>query len=93
MSRTRRRLPVEAHEAVFARVLELLEESGLLSGKTLGIDSTTLEGNAAMRSIVRRDTGEGYQLFRPGRGVGDRDAEPCGSGEAGPEAAEEGVQR
>ena len=66
VSRTRRRLPVEAHEAVFARVLELLEESGLLSGKTLGIDSTTLEGNAAMRSIVRRDTGEGYQLFLEG---------------------------
>ena len=66
VSRTRRRLPVEAHETVFARVLELLEESGLLSGKTLGIDSTTLEGNAAMRSIVRRDTGEGYQLFLEG---------------------------
>ncbi|WP_419941304.1 transposase [Candidatus Palauibacter sp.] len=66
VSRTRRRLPAEAHEAVFARVLELLEESGLLSGKTLGIDSTTLEGNAAMRSIVRRDTGEGYQLFLEG---------------------------
>ena len=63
VSRTRRRLPVEAHEAVFGRVLELLEESGLLSGKTLGIDSTTLEGNAAMRSIVRRDTEEGYDPF------------------------------
>ncbi|WP_419933849.1 hypothetical protein [Candidatus Palauibacter sp.] len=47
-------------------MLERLEESGLLSGKTLGIDSTTLEGNAAMRSIVRRDTGEGYQLFLEG---------------------------
>ncbi|WP_425155538.1 transposase [Candidatus Palauibacter sp.] len=66
VSRTRRRLPVECHEAVFARVLELLEESGLLSGKTLGVDATTLEGNAAMRSIVRRDTGEGYQLFLEG---------------------------
>ncbi|WP_423925339.1 transposase [Candidatus Palauibacter sp.] len=66
VSRTRRRLPVEAHEVLFARVLELLEESGLLSGKTLGIDATTLEGNAAIRSIVRRDTGEGYQLFLEG---------------------------
>lgn len=63
VSRTRRRLPVECHEAVFARVLELLGESGLLSGKTLGVDATTLEGNAAMRSIVRRDTDEGYDEF------------------------------
>ncbi|WP_423929416.1 transposase [Candidatus Palauibacter sp.] len=63
VSRTRRRLPVECHEAVFSRMLELLRESGLLSGKTLGVDATTLEGNAAMRSIVRRDTDEGYDEF------------------------------
>ena len=54
---------MECHEAVFSRMLELLRESGLLSGKTPGVDSTTLEGNAAMRSIVRRDTGEGYDEF------------------------------
>ena len=63
VSRTRRRLPVECHEAVFSRLLELLRESGLLSGRTLGVDATTLEGNAAMRSIVRRDTEEGYEEF------------------------------
>jgi transposase len=44
-------------------VLELLAEKGLLKGKTVGIDATTLEANAAMRSIVRRDTGEGYEEF------------------------------
>ena len=52
---------MEAHAAVFSRVLELLGASGLLSGKTLGVDATTLEANAAMRSIVRRDDGRGYE--------------------------------
>jgi transposase len=48
---------------VFAWVLRVLAENGLLKGETLGIDATTLEANAALRSIVRRDTGEGYQEF------------------------------
>ena len=61
LSKTRKRLSVEAHRAVFGRVLELLQETGLLSGKTLGVDATTLEANAAMRSIVRRDDGTGYE--------------------------------
>ena len=61
LSKTRKRLSLEAHLAVFGRVLELLQESGLLSGKTLGVDATTLEANAAMRSIVRRDGGTGYE--------------------------------
>ena len=61
LSRTRKRLTVETHAAVFARVLKLLDDSGLLSGGTLGVDSTTLEANAAMRSIVRRDGGTGYE--------------------------------
>ena len=60
VSRTRRRLSLEAHEAVFGWVLERLRSSGLLDGKTLGVDSTTLEANAALRSIVRRDDGTGY---------------------------------
>ena len=59
--RTRKRLSLEAHEAVFAWVLERLRSSGLLSGKTLGVDATTLEANAALRSIVRRDDGSGYE--------------------------------
>ena len=54
---------MEAHGAVFAFVLERLKESGLLSGRTLGVDSTTLEANAAMRSIVRRDDGTEYGEF------------------------------
>ena len=61
LSKTRKRLSVEAHAAVFSRVLEVVQASGLLSGKTLGVDSTTLEANAAMRSIVRRDDGKGYE--------------------------------
>jgi transposase len=63
ISRTRRLIEVETHQAVFRWVLELLAEKGLLKGKTVGIDATTLEANAAMRSIVRRDTGEGYEEF------------------------------
>ena len=63
ISRTRRLIDVETHQAVFHWVLELLAEKGLLKGKTLGIDATTLEANAALRSIVRRDTGEGYEEF------------------------------
>jgi transposase len=63
ISRTRRLIDVETHQAVFRWVLELLAEKGLLKGKTIGIDATTLEANAAMRSIVRRDTGEGYEEF------------------------------
>ena len=63
VSRTRRRLDIETHEAVFARVLEILREAKLLDGTTVGVDATTLEANAALRSIVRRDSGAGYQEF------------------------------
>ena len=66
ISRTRRLIAVERHQAVFRWVLELLAEKDLLQGKTIGIDATTLEANAALRSIVRRDTGEGYQEFLVG---------------------------
>jgi transposase len=41
-------------------VLKQLAQDGLIKGKTIGVDSTTLEANAAMKSIVRRDTGESY---------------------------------
>jgi transposase len=63
ISRTRRLIDVETHQAVFRWVLELLAEKDRLKGKTVGIDAPTLEANAALRSIVRRDTGEGYQEF------------------------------
>jgi transposase len=63
ISRTRRLIDLETHQAVFGWVLKLLAEKGLLKGKTVGIDGTTLEANAAMRSIVRRDSGESYEEF------------------------------
>ena len=63
ISRTRRLIDVETHRAVFTWVQQRLVEAGLLKGKTVAIDATTLEANAAMRSIVRRDTEETYQAF------------------------------
>jgi transposase len=63
ISRTRRLIDVETHRAVFTWVQERLVTVGLLKGRTVAIDATTLEANAAMRSIVRRDTGESYQEF------------------------------
>ena len=63
ISRTRRLIDVETHREVFTWVLEVLAATGLLKGQTLGVDATTLEANAALRTIVRRDTGEGYQEF------------------------------
>ena len=58
ISRTRRLIDIDTHREVFSWVLGLLAERGLLKGQRMGIDATTLEANAAMRSIVRRDTGE-----------------------------------
>ena len=63
ISRTRRLIDVETHQAVFTWVLQCLGDGRLVKGKTIGIDATTLEANAALRSIVRRDTGESYQEF------------------------------
>jgi transposase len=56
-------IDLETHEAVFTWMLQRLADAGLVKGKTVGIDATTLEPNAALRSIVRRDTGESYQGF------------------------------
>lgn len=63
ISRNRRLIDVETHREVLVWVLQVLAKQGLLKGKTLGVDSTTLEANAALRSIVRRDTGESYEEF------------------------------
>ena len=63
ISRTRRLIDVDTHREVFTWVQQRLVETGLLKGKTVAVDATTLEANAAMRSIVRRDTGESYQAF------------------------------
>ena len=63
LTRVRDRLPLEVHLQVFQFVLTLAEEHKLLRGKTVGVDSTTLEANAAMKSIVRRDTGEDWKQY------------------------------
>src|SRR4051812_36236998 len=63
ISRTRRLIALETHRAVFTWVLQCLSTTGLVKGKTIGIDATTLEANAALRSIVRRDSGERYEEF------------------------------
>ncbi len=63
ISRTRRLLDEATHQAVFTFVLTEVARRGMLKGKTIGIDATTLEANAAMRSIVRRDTGESYMEY------------------------------
>lgn len=63
LSVIRIRLPLEVHRAVFTWILKLARFKDLLSGKTLGVDSTMLEANAAMKSIVRRETGENWQEF------------------------------
>lgn len=63
ISRNRRLIDLSTHQEVFTWVLQVLAKSGLLKGETLGLDATTLEANAALRSIVRRDSGESYQEF------------------------------
>jgi transposase len=63
ISRTRRLIDLETHRDMFTWVLKRLGEAGLVNGKTIAIDATTLEANAALRHIVRRDTGESYQEF------------------------------
>src|SRR5688500_8930972 len=71
ISRTRRLIDLETHQAVFTWILQRLADAGLVQGKTIGIDATTLEANAALRSIVRRaqkrarrDCGECHSLMR-----------------------------
>ena len=61
LSKTRSRLPLETHEAVFTWVLAQLAEHGLIKGDRIGVDASTMEANAALRAIVRRDSGEGYR--------------------------------
>jgi transposase len=63
LSRTRRLYWLETHKAVFRWVLKMLAEEGLIEGKTVGIDATTLEANAALRSLVRRENGQRYEDY------------------------------
>lgn len=78
ISRTRRLIGAETHQRIFTWVLERLAQGGLVRGKTIGVDSTTLEANAAMKSIVRRDTGESYtgylQRLAEAEGIDAKDA-------------------
>ena len=61
LSKTRSRLPHEVHESVFGWVLKLVAEQGLVRGKRIGVDASTMEANAALRTIVRRDDGRTYR--------------------------------
>lgn len=77
LTRIRKRLSLEAHQEVFDFVLKVAKKKGLLKGKSLGVDTTTLEANAAMKSIVRKDSGKGWKEYVGGlaeeEGVQDPD--------------------
>ena len=66
LSRTRRLYWLETHKAVFRWVIKILTGEGLIRGKTISIDATTLEANAALKSIVRRDEGQSYDEYLKG---------------------------
>lgn len=76
ISRTRRLFWLSTHRAVFSWVLKILSKEELLIGKTLAVDATNLEANAALRSIVRRDTGQGLRGIHPGAGRNGRLTDP-----------------
>ena len=63
LSRTRQRLPLDVHQAVFALILAIVEDKGLRKGRVVGVDSTYLRADASMKAIVRRDTEESYLAF------------------------------
>jgi transposase len=63
LTNTRKRLPSEVFEEVFQFVLTTAAVKGLVAGKAVGVDSTTLEANAAMKSIVRKETGEDWRAY------------------------------
>jgi hypothetical protein len=95
ISRTRRLIDLETHRAVFTWILQRLADAGLVKGQTIGIDATTLEATAALRSIVRRDTGDTYQEFltqlAQASGIETADAREPGADRS--EAGEEGLER
>jgi transposase len=63
LTRIRRRLPLEVHEQVFVKVLQVAHDHGLLKGRSVAIDATTLEANAAMKSIVRKHSGADWKAY------------------------------
>jgi hypothetical protein len=72
----RKRMPETVFDQVFSFVLGLLEDKGLLKGRTLQIDATTLEANAAMKSAVRKDTGEDWKKYLRGLAKAERIENP-----------------
>ena len=93
ISRTRRLYWVETHKAVFRWVLKVLVGEGLLRGQTVSIDATTLEANAAMKSIVRRDNGQGYEEYlKELAQAGDGESDQGAVGTVRPQAEEEGIE-
>ena len=95
ISRTRRLIDVDTHRKVFFWALGLLADRELVKGKTVAIDATTLEANAAMRSIVRRDNGRELRRVSEGfgEGIGNPDTHSGRSGATGPQAEKEGAQQ
>lgn len=77
VSRTWRLIDVDTHAEVFNWMLARLAANELIDGKTIGGDAATLEANAAMPSLVRRDTGEGYDDFLLDRPVNSLSATGC----------------
>ena len=80
LSLTRERLPMEVHELAFELILAAAQEKGLLKGKTIGVDATDLEANASLKSIVRKDNGDGWReylrkLYEEETGISDPDDE------------------
>src|SRR6202795_3177021 len=61
LSKTRGGLPHDIHEKVFGWVLQLAAEQALVRGNRIGVDASTMEANAALRTIVRRDDGRTYR--------------------------------
>ena len=95
MTNTRKRLPEEVFWQVFAFVLQVAVEHKLLKGKTIAVDSTTLEANAAMKSLVRRDTNEDWKTYRAAvdEGRRDRGSERRGGAALRSQAEEEDVEQ
>lgn len=87
LSKTRDRLPTDVHEQAFRLVLAAAAEKGLLKGKTLGVDSTTLEADAAMRTIVRKGSGEDWKAYVK------RLMQQAGESEEGDEPTDEEIRR
>jgi transposase len=95
ISRTRRLYWVETHKAIFRWVVRILTGEGLISGQTVSIDATTLEANAAMKNIVRREDGQTYHEYLKGLALAGGDREPYerAVGAAGSETEKEGLER